>query len=248
MTTTYTLRTLGERVQQVAEDLRNLPLFTLACVVSLSVEVYAWGAILNENVGTVQILGYSVRLAYPEVAMSTAFSLAALVLGAAAASMKNDLRPKQQRRATAAQALAVVVLLVPVYYASNAIAYQAQLAAWREYSGSEAEAADRLLANDLAADSITRREAAKALRSGIQPERAEFDLFSFLWVALVLGCNMAAVRFGWRARAETPEEAKSRIAGMRAAKAKETRERNKRARQKEMKATAKSPNVTRLFR
>lgn len=231
--TTHSLRTFGQRVQRAAEGLRNLPLFLLSTVVSLSVEVYAWGAILNENVGTVPILGHDIRLAYPEVAMSTAFSLAALVLGAAAASMKSDPRPEQRRRSAAAQFLAVAVLTVPVYYASNAIAYQAQLAAWREYSGSEAEAAARLMASDLAADSIARRQAAVELQRGIRPERAEFDLLSFLWVSLVLGCNMAAIRLGWRARPETPEEAKHRIAGLRAAKANATRERNKRTRQKD---------------
>lgn len=244
---TNSLAQFVARLKRAADDLRNLPLFTLCAAVSLSVEVYAWGAILNENTGTVELFGVQVRLAYPELVMSTAFSLVALVLGAAAASMKFDPRPQQRRRAFAAQFLAVAVLLVPTYYASNALAYQAQLAAWREYSGSEAEAADRQLAGGVGGvDSIERAAAARRLQQGVRPERADFDIGSFVWIALVLGCNMAAIRFGWRARAETPEEAKARLAVMRAAKAKMTRERNKRAREKDVKAQ-KPKNVTHLF-
>lgn len=242
---TINLNAVGARCKAIADDLRNLPLFVLCVVVSLSVEVYAWGAILNENVGTVAILGHQIRLAYPEVAMSTAFSLVALVLGAASASMKSDPRSSQRRRAWAAQFLAVAVLTVPTFYAANAVALQAQLASWREYSGSETEAADRELANSPAVDSLVRAQASSNLRRGIQPERADFEIGSFLWIALILGANMAAIRFGWRERRETPEEARHRLAVMRADKAKITRERNKRARQKDSKAPASNVSIFR---
>lgn len=231
---TKILRQLGARLKRRAGLLRNAPLFVLCAAVSLSIEVYAWGAILNENVGTVAIFGHNVRLAYPELVMSTAFSLVALVLGAAAAGFKSDPRPTQRRRAFAAQCLAVMVLIVPVYYASNALAYQRQLADWREYSGSEAEAADRCMAEGSCqggyVDSVERSRASIRLQRGVRPERADFNIESFLWVALVLGCNMAALRLGWRPRPETPAEAKARETAMRSAKAKFTRERNKRAR------------------
>lgn len=217
------------RLKRLGVALQNIPLFSLCAVVSISVEVFAWGSILTENDAAVTILGFPVRLAYAEVAMSTAFSLAALVLAAAAASFKADARPAQRRRSGPAQFLAVVVLLAPVYYAGNQIAYNRQLDEWAAYSGSEAETADRTLANSAAVDSLVRAQAAANLRQGIRPERADFDPLATAWIALILGSNMLAIRFGWRARPETPAEAKARLSAMRAAKAKITRERNKRS-------------------
>ena len=230
------LRTFAGRCKRLAGVLRNAPLFALTGVVSIAIEVFAWGSILGENAATVTILGATVRLAYAEVAMSTAFSLAALVLAGAAAAQKADPRPDQRRRAGASQMLAIVVLIAPVYYAGNCLAYQRQLAEWREYSGSEAEAADKRLAEDRMVDSRVRSQAAFNLRRGIRPERAEFDPLATLWVGLLLGCNMLAVRLGWRARPETPAEAKARIATMRALKAKATRDANARSK-------TQSPNV-----
>lgn len=226
------LKTLAQAwrpFKRQAQALRNAPLFLLAGIVSISVEVFAWGGILAENMATVTIAGHTVRLAYAEVAMSTAFSLAALALAGAAAAQKADPRPEQRRRAWAAQWLAIVVLIAPVYYAANCLALQRQLADWREYSGSEAEASDRALAADPMVDSLVRGQASVALRRGIKPERAEFDIGATLWIALILGCNMLAVRCGWRARTETPAEAKARIKAMSVAKARMTRERNKKA-------------------
>lgn len=216
------------RIKRVGVALRNLPLFVLCATVSVSVEVFAWGSILSENDALVTILGREVRLAYAEVAMSTAFSLAALVLAAGAASFKADPRIAQRRRAGPAQFLAVAVLLAPVYYAGNQIAYNRQIDEWSAYSGSEAETADRELANGAMVDSMVRAQAAANLRQGIRPERANFDPLATAWVGLILGLNMLAVRFGWLARSETPAEAKARLAAMRAAKAKHTRERNRR--------------------
>lgn len=227
------LQKFARRAKRLGNALRNSPLFVLCAVVSVSVEVFAWGSILSENKATVEILGLTIRLAFAEVAMSTAFSLAALVLAAAAAAHKADPRPDQRRRASGAQWLAIAILIVPVYYAGNAIAYQRQLDEWSAYSGSEAETMDRTLANGdspdgLGVDSQVRAAAALRLRQGIRPERAEFDPLATLWIALILGSNMLAIRFGWRARPETPAEAKARIATLRAQKAKATREKNKR--------------------
>ena len=215
--------TFARRFKRAGQALRNAPLFVLCAIVSISVEVFAWGSILAENHATVTLLGQTVRLGYAEVAMSTAFSLAALVLAAAAAAHRADPRPEQRRRAGGAQALAIAVLIAPVYYAGNCLALQRQLTEWREYHGSEAEAADRALANQPMVDSLVRAQAAFNLRRGIRPERAEFDPLATSWVALILGSNMLAIRLGWRARPETPSEAKARLAATRAAKAKHTR-------------------------
>ena len=216
-------------LKRVRDVLRNAPLFALCGVVSISVEVFAWGGILNENRATVEILGQTVRLAYAEVASSTAFSLLALVLAGAAAASKADPRPSQRRRSGGAQLLAVLVLIAPVYYAGNCLGFQRQLAEWREYHGSQQEAADRAIATSHDVDSVVRAQAADNLRRGLRPERAEFDPAATAWIALLLGCNMLAIRLGWRARPETPAEAARRHKAMSVAKARHTREANKRA-------------------
>lgn len=225
---TQILKSLALRIKHLSRSLRNAPLFVLAGAVSISVEIFAWGSILNENRATVDILGQTVRLAYAEVASSTAFSLLALWLAGAAAAFKADPRLSVRRRAGMAQVLACAVLIAPVYYAGSCLAYQRQLADWREYSGSVAEAADRdLAAGAGGVDSQVRLEAAASLRRGVRPERAEFDPIATAWIALLLGCNLMAVRLGWRPAPETPAEARARASAMRAAKARYTREQNK---------------------
>ena len=42
-------------LKRLRDTLRNAPLFALCGVVSISVEVFAWGGILNENHATVEI-------------------------------------------------------------------------------------------------------------------------------------------------------------------------------------------------
>lgn len=224
-----TLALSQSNLKRLRDVLRNAPLFTLCGVVSISVEVFAWGGILNENHATVEILGQTVRLAYAEVASSTAFSLLALVLAGAAAALQADPRVSQRRRSGWAQLLAVLVLIAPVYYAGNCLGFQRQLANWREYHGSQQEAADRANATDHDVDSVYRIQAAQNLHRGLRPERAEFDWASTGWIALLLGCNMLAVRLGWRVRPETPAEAARRHRAASVAKARHTREMNKRA-------------------
>jgi len=116
------------RIKRVSVALRNSPLFLLTAAVSVSIETFAWGGILAENTATVEIAGFTVRLAYAEVVMSTAFSLAALMLAGAAAAQKADPRPEQRKRAWASQMLALAVLVAPIYYAGNCIALQNQTA------------------------------------------------------------------------------------------------------------------------
>jgi hypothetical protein len=220
-----------KKLNAISAALRNAPLFVACIVVSLAIEAFAAAGILGENSATVEIAGVVVVLAYAEMIMSVACSLGSLALSAAAASMKSDPRPEQQKRAFGAQLLAVCLLTAPVYYAGNCLAYQRQLDAWSAYSGSAAEAADRALAagespDGLGVDSVERRDAALRLRQGVRPERAEFDLLATAWIAFLLSCNMLAVRLGWRVRPETAAEAKARRNAARAAKAAATREKN----------------------
>lgn len=224
---TYNLSLTPARLKRVGVALRNAPIFLLTAAVSVSIETFAWGGILAENTATVEILGATIRLAYAEVVMSTAFSLAALMLAGAAAAQKADPRPEQKRRAWATQALAIAVLIAPIYYAGNCIALQNEVSAWREYQGSDQYRADLRDSEDMMLDSIMRREAANRLGKAQRPERADFNFFATAWVALLLGCNMLAVRLGYRAKPETPAEAKARQKAEAVRKGRATRERNK---------------------
>lgn len=223
--------TIARRLKRLGNSAINLPLFLLAAIVSLSVEVFGWGGILTENQASVTIAGVSVRLAYAEVAMSSAFSLAALVLAAAAASMKSDPRLPQRRRSGAAQTLAVLVLIAPINYAAHCSAMAAQTAERNAYVGSAQYRADLQDANDRTGntDSMARRDAADRLGQANPVTHADLEhlIPAMLWISLILGCNMAAVRLGWRAKPETPAEARARIAQQRAHKARLTREKNK---------------------
>lgn len=216
------------RIKRASVALRNSPLFLLTAAVSVSIETFAWGGILAENTATVEIAGFTVRLAYAEVVMSTAFSLVALMLAGAAAAQKADPRPEQRRRAWASQMLALAVLVAPIYYAGNCIALQNQMADWRAYANSDQHRADLRDSEDMMLDSMMRRDAANRLGKAQRPERAEFDFFATAWVALLLGCNMLAVRLGWRAKPETPAEAKARQKAEAIRKGRITRERNRR--------------------
>lgn len=227
--------TFARRLKRMGNSAINLPLFLLSCVVSISVELFAWGGVFGANQATVNIAGTVFRLAWAEAAMSSAFSLAALTLAAAAASMKSDPRPQQKRRAGAAQALAVFVLIAPVFYAAQCSAMNTMEQERQAYVSSAEYQADLQDANDHSGgtDSMARREAADHLRLARAVTHADLShlIPSLLWIGLILGTNMLAVRLGWRAKPETPAETKARLAAMRVAKARITRERNKQARE-----------------
>lgn len=224
--------TIARRLKRLGSSAINLPLFCLAAVVSISVELFAWGGVFSANQATVSVAGTVIRLAWAEAAMSSAFSLAALSLAAAAASMKSDPRPQQKRRAGAAQALAVFVLIAPVFYAAQCSAMNTQNQERLAYVGSAQYQADLRDANDRTGmtDSQARRDAADRLGLAQAVTRADLPhlIPAFLWISLILGSNMLAVRLGWRARPETPSEAKARLKAQSVAKAKHTREMNKR--------------------
>lgn len=239
--------TLRRRLQRVGVAFRNLPLILLCCAISVSIEVFAAGGIFQMNHGQVSILGFPVQLAPVEALISLGFGLLALWLATTAAALKADPRREQQRRAGRAQLLAVLLLFPPIYYAGNCFAYQRQVAEWREYSGSAAEAADRALANDPRVESRVREDAAIALQKGMEPKVARLDLGSMTWAALLYLSNMLAARFGWRPPPETPAQARAREQAIRAAKARWTREQNKKLKAKAEAAAAKSGNVHKLF-
>jgi hypothetical protein len=217
------------RFKRLSVELRNLPLAVLVVVISICIEVYATGGIFQQNTASVSIFGLGVALAPVEAAISLGLGLLSLWCAMTAAALRADPRSDQKARAFGAQALAFVLLCAPIYYAGNSFAFQRQLADYREYSGSEAERADRMLAFDDGADSRARGDAAESLKNGVEPQAARFDFLCTLWAAFLYVVNMAAARLGWRPRPETDAEAKAREAAVRAAKAAQTRERNKKA-------------------
>jgi hypothetical protein len=214
--------------KRLLRKLRNAPLILVTTAVALAIEAFAAGGIFQENMATVTIAGLTVSLAYAEMIMSVSCSLGSLVLSAASAEQKADSRPEQNKRAAATQLLAIALLTAPVYYAGNELGRSVQVAAAHSYAGSSAEAADRAIAMDPQADSRERANAAESLKQAIVPAHAKFDLASTAWIAFLLGCNMSAMRLGYRVRPETPAEAKARLMKERVAKARKTRERNKR--------------------
>lgn len=185
----------------------NLAVTGLGLVTALAVDaILAWSGIFAQHEGFT---------AWAHAAVSLSFTAFAIVLASAAGAMKADQRPEQKRRAFGAMVVAFAMMTVPAGYAAGALAFQERLAAFEEYSGSDAEAADRRLANDETADSRERANAAEALKQGQRPEAAKLDgsfWVSFAWVGFVLLLNTLAVRAGRRAAPETEAQARRRRA------------------------------------
>lgn len=198
-------RFIRRAAKKAPDALRNAPLFMLTGIVSLCIEVFAFGGILAHNTSTIDVAGHPIRLAYAEAVMSASMTLVALVLAGAAAAQKSDPRPEQRRRAWATQLLAIAVLTAPIYYSGNCVAMNAQNA-WRDaYVGSDQHQADLRDSEDDMMDSIARRQAANRLERANEVTYAKLDFLlpGMAWMGFLLGCNMLAVRFGWRAKPET---------------------------------------------
>lgn len=198
---------------------RNAPLFALATTVAVAVDVFAWGGLFSTDAGDITIAGFSFSMAWPEAIVSTAMSLAALILAGAAASQRSDPRKDQRKRANATQLLAFVVLAAPVFYAGQALALQDMRAERIAYIGSDQHLADQHASRDPSLDSAAQQAAADRLAKATPVTSADLDhlIPCVLWIAFVLGCNMAAVRLGWRAPPETEAEQSARLALAKAA-------------------------------
>lgn len=214
---------------------RNAPLFVTTTTVSLAVDVFAWGGLFTLDKPTANIAGFTFSLAWPEAVLSTCMTIAAILLTGAAAAQKADQRRDQRKRAGATQALAMIVLCAPVFYAGQCLAVNDMRAERDAYVGSDQHQADQRAASDPSLDSYAQREAAERLGKATPVTTADAVHLapSVLWIAFLLGCNIAAVRFGWRAKPETEAEQQARLLVAKAAmqsaaarKAHETRRAN----------------------
>jgi len=217
------------KLNKLAVALRNLPIFLLTGAVSLCVEVFGTGGIFASNPEIVNVAGVRIPLAWPEAIMSVSMTLIGLVLAGAAAAQKADPRKDERRRAGGTQVLAILVLIAPVFYAANALAMSHMREEQGAYLHSASYSADTATAADPMADHEDRAQARTNLIKAQRVTHADLEHLApaLLWIASLLGCNMLAVRLGWRAKPETPAQEKARLLAARTEKARNTRERNK---------------------
>lgn len=197
------------------QALRNLPLISLTITVSIALEAFCWGYIFLTNDEAASILGVRVPLALIEATIITATGLLALIASFVAAERRNDPRPEQRRAARAAQALAIALIVPPIFKAADAFAFPAQVDAAIAFAASPAAEAFQEIVDDPMSDSQVKASAARALERGTAPTRSQFDL---TWIAALAGAaflygvNMLAASALWRAKPETPAERDRRIA------------------------------------
>lgn len=208
----------------LAQALRNAPLICLTAIVSLSLEAFGWGYIFLTNTEASTILGITIPLALVEALIITATGFLALIAAFVAAERRTDPRLSQRRQATAAQFLAVLLILPPAVKAAEAFAYPAQIDRWEAYMASPQREADEMNARDRSLDSIAQLQAAANMSRAVRPTRAEFDLGAWAWAAFLYGANMMAASLLWRIKPETAAERERRLRSARVAKMRATRE------------------------
>jgi len=221
------------RLKKAASAARNAPVIILGIGAIISYDLYAAAGVFQTNTEQATVFGFHVGLAWLEAIGSLLCGLLAFMGGIAASEMKADPRPEQQSRAFGARVLCTLLMVAPVTYLGNALAFSAQKAEWREYHGSEAYRADLAQANDDMIDSMARRDAAINLTKAIEPKVAKFDAFRWLFAAFLYAVVQAAAAVFYTAKPETPAAAKERIAKDRAARSMATREENRKAAEQE---------------
>jgi len=195
---------------------RNWPVIAFSLAAILAFDVYSGLGIFLINKEVVEVFGVSVRLAPIEAAGSLLCGLLSLFGSIAASEMKSDPRPEQRNRAFGARCLSVMLLVAPVTYLGNALAFQAQTKAWEEYHGSEAHKAALAQSVDDTIDSLARRQAAVDLEKAIKPLAPKFDPFRWLWAAFLYGMVPFAAAAFHKAKPETEAEANRRLAALKA--------------------------------
>lgn len=223
--------TWRRRLKRMAVDARNMPLRVMIWGAIIGLETMTAGTIFESNKTLLTIGSITLALAFVEAAISITFGLLASEANLRAQAFKGDPRQEVQKRAFGARCLALALLIIPVGYLANAYAFQAQMADWREYSGSEAQAMDRKNAEDYEMDSRERMQAAVNLERGIRPTHADLGKHpEMLFVALLLYVSVTIASGAlWQPRPETEREAEHRRKMESSEKRRVTREANLKA-------------------
>lgn len=220
--------------RRFTEASRNAPLFVLVTGLVLAIETLSAGGIFATNQTTLTVGSATVRLALVEAFVSIGCGLLASWGSMSAAAFKADPRPIQKRRAGSARLLAIALVIPPVVYLGNSLAFTHQHAAWEEWSGSEAEAAAQRANAEDPLDSIAREELAKS----IEPKTVSLD---GIWALCILGALflhgaiMLAAGTFYRPKPETEAEANRRFQEYKRLKARERRQAAKKAKEIEAK-------------
>ena len=197
--------------------LRNAPLVLLGAGMLAAFEVFASGYVLRVATGP---------LAYAECVMLFGCSGLSFWLMLSGSAFAADPRPKQRERALPARLAALAALAMPVTFLANGVAYDRQIAEWKAYAGSPAEAADKAIIADPMSDSRDRTMASLRLQRAGKPASAEPGFGDMMMALMLHGVVLLSAATGRRERPETEAEARRRFAAERAAKAAKTRRRN----------------------
>lgn len=197
---------------------RNFPLIVTTVTVLLSLEGFGWSYLAQTN-DTLHAVLMAVVV--------SGTGLVGLIAAFVAAERRQD--PRKEIRDTAgwAHTLAVVMMFPGMWLASDAIAFPGQIADARAYLASDEHKAD-LAAQAVAQSQTELNEVAANLARGTIPARAQFDLGAFIAAVFIYLTNSSAAIALWRAKPETPAEAKRRATAERVEKARLTREANRR--------------------
>lgn len=161
---------------------RNWPVIGFSLAAILAFDAYSGLGIFLMNREVVEVFGWEIRLAPIEAAGSLLCGLLSLFGSIAASEMKTDPRPEQRARAFGARVLAVALLIAPVTYLGNALAFQHQTATWEALCApqdamnpagyvctSEAALAAVALTKDETLDSMVKAQAALDLERYAKP-------------------------------------------------------------------------------
>lgn len=231
--------------RRFAEASRNAPLFLLVTGLVLAIETLSAGGIFATNQSTLTLGSVTVRLAWVEAFVSIGCGLLASWGSMSAAAFKADPRPVQKRRAGSARLLAIALVIPPVVYLGNGLAFTHQHAVWEQWVGSAAEAAALRAVETDPNDTIARDDAAKS----IEPKTVRMD---GIWALCILGALflhgaiMLAAGTFYRPKPETEAEANRRYQEYKRLKARERRAAAKKAKEKEGPRFTGIPNVREL--
>jgi hypothetical protein len=206
----------------------NWPLFMLASTAALTAEGLTFALLWEyEPDHTVGVL-FSV--------LTASFNLLGLVVSAVAARRKADPRPEVQASAFAARAVSLILILPSVFVGGGAMAQKMEDRAAIEYATSVAFDTAKHNSTDLTLDSEVRRDAAAELKQAIRPTQVRMDDIAYFGAVIaylaVMLLPIIAIGAGIAPKPETEGERKRRVAAVKAASAKATREANKKAKER----------------